>query len=76
MRRAVLLTLVLLNVGGCAKTTWHRSGSTEQDLASDSEACQRDAGQSGYYGILAGPANMRDFQERCLRARGWTAQTD
>jgi hypothetical protein len=73
---AVLFVVVLLGVGGCANTTWHKPGSTKQDFSSASDACQSEARRSGYYGILAGPVNMRDFQERCLAAHGWTAYSE
>jgi hypothetical protein len=73
---AVLFTLALLCVAGCASTTWHKPGSTEQDFAFDSASCQQDARRDGYFGILAGPVNMRDFQEQCLASHGWTVRTE
>jgi hypothetical protein len=73
---AVFLTLALLSVAGCANTQWYKPGSTDRDFASDSDSCQQDARRNGYFGILAGPVNMWDFQEQCLASHGWTVRTE
>jgi hypothetical protein len=70
--RGLLVLLVLLGLAGCVETGWHKPGATPQDFAADSAACQDEARRNGYVGILAGPVRMRELQEQCLTAHGWT----
>ena len=69
---AAILVFVL---SGCAETIWDKQGATQADFNKDSYECERDARQSGYFGSgLAGSLAMKEFYERCMVARGWTAR--
>ena len=73
----ILLMLATLATAGCAKTIWTQPGITEQSYHTDTYECERDVRQSGYYGGgIAGALNMRDFYERCMRARGYRKATE
>jgi hypothetical protein len=51
VREMLLATLALcLGVSACAQRVWNKPGATQQDFATDSYACERDARQSGYFG--------------------------
>jgi hypothetical protein len=59
-------------VFGCAPGKWSKDGAAQQDFATDSYDCEKDARQSGYYGGgLVGAANMQGFFNRCMEAHGW-----
>jgi hypothetical protein len=65
----VVLCLIL---SGCAQKVWTKPDATQQDFATDSYACERDARQSGYFGGgIAGAINMEQFADRCMVAHGW-----
>jgi hypothetical protein len=70
MKKLSLILLVVLC--GCSTTVWFKEGATQQDLTTDTYECERDARQSFYFGAgLAAAINMREFQRRCMNARGW-----
>jgi hypothetical protein len=73
MLRCVFPFLIAAQLCACApQAKWHKEGATEQDFATDSYECERDARQSGYYGTgLVGVVNMRGFYRRCMGARGY-----
>ena len=73
---AVAYLILLSAVAGCAPThVWIKTGATQQDFATDSYECERDARQSGYFGGgLIGALNMQQFTQRCMVARGWRQQ--
>jgi hypothetical protein len=60
-------------LSACApQSVWTKAGATDQDFATDSYDCERDARQSSYYGSgLAGAVNMQGFANRCMVAHGW-----
>jgi hypothetical protein len=63
-------------MSGCTSAQWTKAGATQQDFATDSYDCEKDARQSGYYGSgLAGAINMQGFFNRCMNAHGWTLAT-
>jgi hypothetical protein len=64
-------TCLILSACGAPKV-WVKSGATQQDYATDSYACEKDARQSMYFGGgLVGALNMQDFAGRCMVAHGW-----
>jgi hypothetical protein len=72
MKAQILILPLLLLVGACATTQWAKYGASQQDLATDSYNCEKDARQSGYFGGgLAGALEFNDFQKRCMVAHGW-----
>ena len=46
----LLLVLLVLLTGGCAKTVYRHPNYTPQRWAQDSYECERDMRQSGYFG--------------------------
>jgi hypothetical protein len=73
MKKANLIAIAaFLVLASCARPTWVKPGATQQDYATDSYQCEKDARQSGYFGGgLVGAANMADFASRCMVAHGW-----
>jgi hypothetical protein len=72
MRRSLVVVLVAFSLTGCARYVWTKAAFTEQEFNRDSYECEKDARQSGYFGTgLAGALNMREFNDRCMVARGW-----
>lgn len=72
MLRLTLAGTAALIIAACAPTTWVKSGASQQDYATDSYQCEKDARQSGYFGGgLIGAANMVEFSQRCMVAHGW-----
>ena len=73
MRRIARPGLMLLCVAGCTPTTWYKPGASQQDFTTTSYECERDARQSGYFGIgLSGAIEMASFQARCMGAHGYS----
>lgn len=73
MRRNARLCLMLLCATGCTPTTWYKPGASQQDFATTSYECERDARQSGYFGLgLSGAIDMALFQNRCMGAHGYS----
>jgi len=72
MRRLIFVGVAVLSVAGCAHPVWVKPGATQQDYATDTYECERDARMSGYYGSgVVGLVNFEQFQDRCMVARGW-----
>jgi hypothetical protein len=70
LRLALLVWVITAT--GCARWYWTKAGFTQDDWNRDSYECERDMRQSGYYGGgVAGAIEARNFQERCLVARGY-----
>lgn len=70
------IVCIALSMSGCTSAQWTKAGATQQDFATDSYDCEKDARQSGYYGSgLAGAINMQGFFNRCMNAHGWTLAT-
>ena len=66
----------VVGVAGCAPKVWVKPGATDQDFASDSYICEKDARQSGYFGTgVVGAVNMDSFMSRCMVAHGYRQQT-
>src|SRR5208283_3186722 len=59
---------------GCTPAAqWVKAGAGQQDFATDSYDCEKDARQSGYYGGgVVGAINMQGFFNRCMGAHGWS----
>ena len=75
MKKLSLILLVALS--GCSTTVWFKEGATRQDLITATYECERDVRQSGYFGGgIVRAFNMRDFQKRCMNARGWYEAAD
>lgn len=73
MKRLIAVGILLV-VAGCARTIWNKPGASQQDFATDSYACEKDARQSGYFGGgFVGAANFQGFVNRCMVAHGWYA---
>lgn len=67
--------LYALSLLGCAPTLWSKPGATQQDWATDSYVCERDARQSGHFGGgIVGAVNLKSFYERCLVSKGYQQQ--
>ena len=65
--------IVAIGLSACTTVSRNKSGSTQQDFASDTYSCERDMRQSGYFGGgVVGQINAQTFQERCMAAKGWT----
>lgn len=73
MRKSLnYLIPAMLILSSCAPPVWTKPGASQQDYATDSYQCEKDARQSGYFGGgIVGAANMVDFQQRCMVAHGW-----
>ena len=72
MKRLLLVGGLALSLAGCVRTIWVKDGATRADFNRDAYECERDARQSGYFGGgLIGLANMQDFMDRCMVARGY-----
>jgi hypothetical protein len=70
--KEVVLGLAIACLTACAQALWDKPGATQQDFATDSYGCERDARQSGYFGGgIIGAINFQNFYERCLVARGY-----
>ncbi len=73
--KAMKLALVIIAafaLAGCARMLWYKEGATQADFRKDTYECEKDARQSGYFGTgFAAQLNMKDFQERCMMARGY-----
>lgn len=73
MHRNARLSLILLCATGCTPTTWYKPGASQQDYATTSYECERDARQSGYFGLgLGGAIEMAAFESRCMGAHGYS----
>ncbi|MGI4976805.1 MAG: hypothetical protein ACRYG6_07665 [Janthinobacterium lividum] len=73
MRRNARLGLMLVCATGCTPTTWYKPGASQQDFTTTSYECERDARQSGYFGLgLSGAIEMASFQNRCMGAHGYS----
>jgi hypothetical protein len=63
-------TLAASAAGGCARFYWVKPGSTEEQFARDSAACEQES--------TASPAAARSVEQRtyreCLEVRGYTRQ--
>ena len=67
--------IVFLVLSGCTGEIWDKQGATQADFDRDSYACEKDTRQSGYFGSgLWAQAAMKDFYDKCMVARGWTAR--
>ena len=64
-RRLVAL-LLCLGFAACARDVWVRSGSNEEDLLADEQACMKESG-SKHMNLSASL-----YIDRCLEERGWT----
>ena len=63
----------LVDIGQAANRDWSRDGATEQDLASERRACERQAARStpnGDQTIASAAAESRRFIN-CMEAKGW-----
>jgi hypothetical protein len=75
MRRALSVAVVALLAAsassGCARFYWSKSGSSADEFARDSQACESEA--------TASPATaasvQQDIYRRCLSARGYTRES-
>jgi hypothetical protein len=75
MREQVVLLGAALALVGCASTVWNKPGATQQDYATDSYACEKDARQSSYFGGgIIGAINVDNFVSECMVAHGWTKE--
>lgn len=73
MCRNARLGLMLLCATGCTPMAWYKPGANQQDLATTSYECERDARQSGYFGLgLGGAIEMAAFESRCMGAHGYS----
>jgi hypothetical protein len=67
-----LLATMTIAYAGCGRWVYHHPEYTPERWARDSYECERDARQSGYFGGgMRGAIEFRNFQDRCLAARGW-----
>jgi hypothetical protein len=72
VHRTIFVLALGLSLSACAQRIWNKPGATQQDFATDSYACEKDARQSGYFGGgLTGALNMQEFDDRCMVAHGW-----
>jgi len=75
--RLWLIGIAILALAGCTRYVWTKPGLTEQQFRTDSYACERDMRQSGYFGTgLVGALNAEDFQEHCMRSKGYDLVPD
>jgi len=75
MKRATTIGLAMFWLGGCTQYQWTHPNWSEATWNKDSYECERDMRQSAYFGGgLVGQANAQQFQERCLRARGYVKE--
>jgi hypothetical protein len=68
-RRAVVVALLVVTLGGCGKHYWVKTGTQPDDFNRDSTACTAEATPTpgaARYGIV-----VEDVYRACMRARGW-----
>jgi hypothetical protein len=61
-----IVCLVMLY--GCAQYDWTKESATEHDVKRDTNECEHDVRQSGYFG---GAITMQRHLDRCMIAKGW-----
>ena len=64
---SIIVSLVMLY--GCAQYDWTRESATKHEVARDTNECEHEVRQRGYFG---GMFSMRRHLDRCMTAKGWT----
>ena len=75
MRQAMVVSIAVLGLTGCAQVVWEKPGLTQQEFAADSSACRMQAAQSS---CLYCPGNdpwravaFENFSEQCMIGKGY-----